>query len=909
VTDSSEQLQTDPQSIFVELVEAAPDAPLEALAARGLPEELFRRVERMVVAYLRTRRLERELAATDGEIARALAEAEDAPIESVDRSIPARLAGYRIERVLGEGPHAVVLLAHQETPIERAVAIKLLFADASDPRVAVRAEHERQILASLEHPNIARIYDFGIDGVGRPFLVMEYVRGGTVAEWCRGRGLTEREIVGGVFLGIASAVRFAHAHGVLHRDIKCANALVQDIDGVPHAKVIDFGIARALGGDLAERAGLAELPQAIGTLASLSPEALDPSAQQLDARSDVFGLGIVLLELLAGRPARVFEGGDLAAALRMLVEKPTPRLHELAPGASRDIDAIVAKATAQRPDDRYQSVAEFVTDLEAFVADRAVTARRRSVLERTTRLVRRRWRLLTAVLAATLPAVIWIGAESSRFTARLEVVSVEARSTIDAARGLRNAAGRGAERDDLVSRALDATRAAELLAPGSTEVAALRADAVEEAILPRLLRGEAKSRETVALVEELVALRERIAVEFEDSPGPLERLSVALAYRIDTVWDTPAYESIEARQLELDERLHALYPDSSVYADNICWTYQRVLDPIYSRGERERAMEYLRRSAAISEASLAKYGRTPVTLHTALAAAWYEAIERGIAGDRAGFLAASSRARKRGTELLAASPDHARGAVMLIRAAADEAFVHLDQGDAHDAVRIIEGARATAAGSAASERGTGFLRTPLADCLVLEARAALLLGELDRAERALQGLRDEIDLETDSRTHGRWDARERYTAAHDLLRTRIDSRRGESAAAQEQLALLLASIRRSGPSSSAGRFSIEAIAHQLGDMRRLPECAAVLQPLVAEIALLRRLSEPGAGEDPAMLGRWSVAEARLLAAAGDPAPARRILGEVADAPRTPPGTVLLVRVAGWAIDALESIPR
>ena len=232
--ESLDQSRSEAQAVFLDLIEEAPDDPMLALERRALAEPLRGRVERMVVAYQRTRALERELIATDGEIARAFAEAEQRPRPMVDRSIPGRLRGYRVERVIGEGPHSAVLLAHQETPIERSVAIKLLFADAGDPRVAARAELERQILASLEHPNIARIYDFGVDERNRPYLVMEYVRGGAVDAWCAGRRLGERELVGSLFLGVASAVRFAHAHGVLHCDLKCANVLVQVVDGAPH---------------------------------------------------------------------------------------------------------------------------------------------------------------------------------------------------------------------------------------------------------------------------------------------------------------------------------------------------------------------------------------------------------------------------------------------------------------------------------------------------------------------------------------------------------------------------------------------------------------------------------------------------------------------------------------------------
>jgi len=722
VNESIDQPRSDAQAVFLELIELAPEDPGAALSERNLPEPLRGRVERMVAAYLRTRRLERELIATDGEIARAIAEAELLPASAVDRTVPDRLGGYRIERVLGEGPNAVVLLAQQETPIERSVAIKLLFADASDPRVAARAELERQILASLEHPNIARIYDFGIDSRSRPYLVMEYVRGGAVDAWCRGRNLAEREIVGRVYLGIASAIRFAHAHGVLHRDIKCANALVQVVDGEPHAKVIDFGIARALGGALAERAGLAELPRAIGTLASMSPEALDPAAPQLDARSDVFGLGIVLFELVAGRPARNLEGGDLAAALRALVDQPIPRVRALVPTASRDIDAIVAKATAGRPDARYQTVAALVSDIEEYLAGREVSARPRSMTERAALVVRRRWRIGLAAALVAVSAVTWLRHESQRGRAKLDAVVTDAISAIGQAKAIRNSAGRGAERDTLVARALDATKAAGLIDPDSAEVRELRASALEEAIIPRLVRGEHKSRELVALVDEFVALREALAEASEDSPQALERLSVALAYQCDTVRFTDRQAEVENRQIALDESLHASYPDSLVFADNLCWTYQRVSHDMWMRGERARSREILRRSSAIGEAILERHGRTPMTLYTATSAAIYGAWAAGPMGELDGFLAGMQRARAVGAELLAASPDHFRGASFLLRAGLGEASEWIDRREYARAEAALAESRKAPAHAVTRERGIGFLGFPLADSLCVSAR-------------------------------------------------------------------------------------------------------------------------------------------------------------------------------------------
>ena len=206
----------------------------------------------------------------------------------VPTTIPARLGHYCIKGTLSVGPSSAVLLADQEAPIQREVAVKLVFEDASEPHLAARVEAERQTLARLEHPNIARIYDYGVAADGRPYMVMEHVGGGDIVGFCREARLALRARVG-LFIGACAAIRAAHTLGVLHCDLKPANILVQVIGGEPHAKVIDFGIARTVRAAGGERAQLAELPRALGTLASMSPEALVPGGPPLDTRADVFG--------------------------------------------------------------------------------------------------------------------------------------------------------------------------------------------------------------------------------------------------------------------------------------------------------------------------------------------------------------------------------------------------------------------------------------------------------------------------------------------------------------------------------------------------------------------------------------------------------------------------------------------
>jgi len=239
-----------------------------------------------------------------------------------------KIGRYRLLQQIGEGGCGVVYMAEQEEPVRRRVALKVIKLGLDTKQVIARFEAERQALALMDHPNIAKVLDAGATETGRPYFVMELVRGVRITDYCDQAKLSTKERLG-LFAQVCQAIQHAHQKGIIHRDIKPSNILVTLHDGEPVPKVIDFGIAKATTNQrLTDRTLFTAFEQFMGTPAYMSPEQAEMSGLDIDTRSDIYALGVLLYELLTGKTpfdARELIESGLDAMRKTIREKEPVR--------------------------------------------------------------------------------------------------------------------------------------------------------------------------------------------------------------------------------------------------------------------------------------------------------------------------------------------------------------------------------------------------------------------------------------------------------------------------------------------------------------------------------------------------------------------------------------------------------
>jgi len=419
---------------------------------------------------------------------------------------PATVGPYRILGMLGEGGMGVVLLGESESP-KRKAAIKLMRAAQFDLEALLRFRREMEVLALLEHPGIARLYEVGtieVDGQDQPWYAMEYVQGVQLDAYVRREALTSPQIFT-LVANIARALQFAHQKGVIHRDIKPANIMV---DAQGQAKILDFGIARLIepGAGAQTRFG-----QIVGTLAYMSPERLS-SSNSADVRSDVYALGVVLFELLTGElPMRV-ETTDLLDAIKEFADGRRKKLSELRPQFKGDVELIVDTAAHRELPLRYESAASFAQDLENHLAHRPLNARRPSWTYVTGKFIRRN-PLLVASFVLVMCALIG----SLVFSLKAERQARAAQARAVDANALAQA--RAAESDAVVAFLSDALASAAPARSMGREVKVIEmlAEASRQRFAPEQANVELKIRQT--LLETYLGLG-----AFEEGMGELKSM-------------------------------------------------------------------------------------------------------------------------------------------------------------------------------------------------------------------------------------------------------------------------------------------------------------------------------------------------------------------------------------------------
>jgi serine/threonine protein kinase len=308
------------------------------------------------------------------------------------------IGAYRLVRIIGEGGMGIVYCAEQERPIRRELALKIIKYGLDSDEVISRFEAERQALAMMDHPNIARVFDAGTTESGRPYFVMELVQGVPITRYCNNNRLTIRERLE-LFVPVCQAIQHAHQKGIIHRDIKPSNVLVSVYDGKPVPKVIDFGIAKATEQELTEETMFTQVGEVMGTLEYMSPEQAAGSSLDIDTRSDVYSLGALLYELLTGvtpLAAAQLRGAAFLEILRKIREDDPPnpstrlsqsketlqttseqrksdpiRLPRLLHG---ELDWIVMRALEKERVRRYETASGFARDIEHYLAGEPVDA-------------------------------------------------------------------------------------------------------------------------------------------------------------------------------------------------------------------------------------------------------------------------------------------------------------------------------------------------------------------------------------------------------------------------------------------------------------------------------------------------------------------------------------------------------
>jgi serine/threonine protein kinase/Tfp pilus assembly protein PilF len=437
----------------IEFPEAERDAFLDRECA-GQPQ-LRERIRRLLGADAEAGRFMAGASAS-----RAAPESATTETKSVDPNAGAILGSigrYKLLQIIGEGGFGTVYMAEQSEPIRRRVAVKIIKLGMDTRAVITRFDAERQALAMMDHSNIARVFDAGATDNGRPYFVMELVDGVPLTQYCDAHRLTARERIE-LFIPICQAVQHAHQKGIIHRDLKPSNVLVTLHDGVAVPKVIDFGIAKATLARLTERTMFTELRQMIGTPQYMSPEQAEMSGLDIDTRSDIYSLGVMLYELLTGTtPLEPTELRNQAYAEMqrwiLEVDPPVPSarvsklsktdstiatqrrtvFRQLERTISGDLDWVVMKCLEKQRSRRYESAAGLAADLSRYLLDEPVSAARPSQFYRLRKYVRRhRLAVSLVTLAAmsliagtTASTVLWIRASHQRAIAEQRQIQAQ----------------------------------------------------------------------------------------------------------------------------------------------------------------------------------------------------------------------------------------------------------------------------------------------------------------------------------------------------------------------------------------------------------------------------------------------------------------------------------------------------
>ena len=526
------------------------------------------------------------------------------PLESApatDSLIGSEVGPYRVHEILGEGGMGVVYGAVQESPMRRDVALKVLKLGMDTREVVARFESERQALALMNHPGIARVFDAGATESGRPYFAMERVRGIPITDYCDRHKLPVKERLK-LFMEVCKAVHHAHQKAIIHRDIKPSNVLVGLQDGEPVAKVIDFGVAKAIDQRLTERTLYTELGRFIGTPEYMSPEQAEMTGLDVDTRTDIYSLGVLLFEILAG--ALPFDSKTLRRAgyegiQRVLREGVAPRpstrftaMGEETEAIARrrsvdsasllrhlrgDLDWIVLKSIEKDRTRRYASASELAADIERHLERRPIDAGPPGVLYRFGKFVQRH-KLGMSAAAAVLVALL--GGVAGTTYALLEAKSAQRQTEIERQKAEQVSRFLGGMLESAapeVAQGKDTELLEELLADASTRIRDELGDQPEVAATLHLTLGETYRQ--LGLYDEAGPHLEKAKELFGRELGAEHRYTLAAETNLGLyLWDVGRYEeSDRLTSATLETRRRVLgedHPDTLMSMNNLALVFK-----------------------------------------------------------------------------------------------------------------------------------------------------------------------------------------------------------------------------------------------------------------------------------------------------------------------------------------------
>src|SRR4030095_9568527 len=396
-----------PRDLFLEALEKAAPAERAAFLDGACRENaaLRREVEKLLANHREDTFLEASALSPEVEAELARLKPEDAG---------EMIGPYKLREQIGEGGFGVVWVADQEHPVRRRVGLKIIKMGMDTKEVIARFEQERQALAMMDHPNIAKVLDAGATQHGRPYFVMELVRGVKITNYCDDQQLSTDERIT-LFITVCDAIQHAHQKGIIHRDLKPSNILVTINDGKPVPKVIDFGVAKATQGRLSDQTVYTQFQQMIGTPVYMSPEQAEMTSLDIDTRSDIYSLGVLIYELLTGHTP--IERDTLARVgmdeIRRIIREVDPPRHsmrmkkldgaEMTTAAKRrntepaklsgalrgDLDWIVMKCIEKDRGRRYDTANGLAMDLQRHLRNEVVVARPPTTAYLLSKLIRR----------------------------------------------------------------------------------------------------------------------------------------------------------------------------------------------------------------------------------------------------------------------------------------------------------------------------------------------------------------------------------------------------------------------------------------------------------------------------------------------------------------------------------------